>query len=1035
MRHYTIVVSITLAALLAGGCPSGGETSTLTPDTTDTSVSSDVVADEGGTPDAVADEGGTPDAVADEGGAPDAVADEGGTPDAVADEGGTPDAVADEGGTPDAAQDTSDAGTAEVDAGPPPIIPPTLVVEDQTLAKPFDVVTVKTAALPSDATADGELRIVIKGGADDGTVIGTAPLLVGQTYDDLAITLNDPILATQQLAAEVVDSADLPFPGVDGTPVQEVFSVVGDTENPELTINSQELDPSDLKALNIDRVYVPERFKLGVWLAIYEDDNGGLGTLRGKEKFLAGESLDTAFFTTSDIEKAGTFHAVLRIGSLSGGWSSSSDIVTTLDGEQVGTTFYVDSDAFRPVLEIADQQLVQADEVSVAKITIPEEYFYGWVAIYADDNGSPGALIGNKQFTNGTKVDQIIDLDVSQQGQQTLHAALHPGQTWADAQNSVMLDQGGNEVRVTFIIGGADLSYITATPYTTTDPRIVRLERAYSFDKHAWIVLARDDNGQPGTIIAQKRVLPKFAGNVWFHKNTGDFLSSGSTADYLTGQPGTFRRAVRGDETLHVLMYEDDPPDNQFTYNSSGGTEDVPVLDANNQPVTALFDVTVTASVSNAQKDSPRYYLPCPLSQHYNNPTALPVDCRCHTNIQTLDFPECKSTIADGLGIQYGDGPRVRTLNFGRWRSGFTEPSTNELIALAVWKDNTTVWPENQTTIDVGAVFGVDAETRERRIISGRYDDPTQGIIDVGTGPVLSHPFEIQKGPDGQYYVASYGYVRIEASLTPTVDIIKVDPVSGDREYVWRSNHLGFNLDDQVNPYGHCANGRDDIYGYWSVQVGRKAFGIDGDGNFYLSYAHNGNTPNSDGIGIIKVGADGSTCDFVTRTKTGPENLLYQVDIGTGPEPQAGPYKGMLVKDGKLYTTTEITDELWEVDIVTGNRTALHTYGVDDTNTGSSGTHVVWDSYRNLMWQIGFSSAALLYDPATGTSEPLWCPENYRDYKGINCKKMAAWGNNGLVLERGMWMHPTSPDYVFVVNAQMIQRVHLASGTSEIFSY
>ena len=48
---------------------------------------------------------------------------------------------------------------------------------------------------------------------------------------------------------------------------------------------------------------------------------------------------------------------------------------------------------------------------------------------------------------------------------------------------------------------------------------------------------------------------------------------------------------------------------------------------------------------------------------------------------------------------------------------------------------------------------------------------------------------------------------------------------------------------------------------------------------------------------------------------------------------------------------------------------------------------------------------------------------------------MAAWGNNGLMLERGMWIHPTDKEIVFVVNGPMIQRAHLMSGTSEIFSY
>jgi hypothetical protein len=346
------------------------------------------------------------------------------------------------------------------------------------------------------------------------------------------------------------------------------------------------------------------------------------------------------------------------------------------------------------------------------------------------------------------------------------------------------------------------------------------------------------------------------------------------------------------------------------------------------------------------------------------------------------------------------------------------------------------VWPENSVTIDVGAVMGIDVQNRNRRVIGGRYRDSGGVIQTIGTGPVLSYPFEVQKGPDGKYYVASYAYVRIGASLVPTVDVIRMDPVTGDRTFVWRSNHLGQNLDKQANPYGHCGNGRTEKFGYESVQIGRKAFGIDDKGNFYFSYAHNGNTPTSDGIGILKVSADGKTCDFVTRTKVGAENVLYKGQtIGKGYEPQAGPYKGMLVKGGKLYTSTELNDELVEVDIATGDRKLLHKEGVNDNNTGSTGTHVLWDPYRSLIWQAGLSGATLMYDPAKGTTEPLWCAQNDRNYMDIACLKPAAWGNNGMPLERGMWMHPSDKEYLFVVNYTMIQRVHLTSGTSEIFSY
>jgi len=393
-------------------------------------------------------------------------------------------------------------------------------------------------------------------------------------------------------------------------------------------------------------------------------------------------------------------------------------------------------------------------------------------------------------------------------------------------------------------------------------------------------------------------------------------------------------------------------------------------------------------------------------------------------------------TIAQTLNMSYGEGVRAKTHNFGVYRSGFTNYNTHELIGLLVWKDAQTVWPENQLTLDVGAVIAIDPDTRARRVISGRYYDQANGIQTVGDGPVLAYPFEVQPGPDGYYYVATYNYVRINNSLKPTVDIFRVDPAGGDRTMVWRTNHLGFNLDNQPNPYGHCANGRSDTYGYASVQIGRKSFGVDDEGNFYLSYAHNGNDSMSDGIGIIKVSPDGSSCDFVTRTKTGANNTIYQgVNIGSGPEPQAGPYKGMLVRNGKLYVSTQLDDDLYEVDIATGDRVALHTED-QDLVSGGSGTHVLWDSYRDLIWQMGMSNAVLMYDPANADVTPLGCPTAYRDYQGINCKQLAAWGGNGLLTEKGGWFHPSDSNIFFAVNSgRGIVRLDLQSGNSDLFVY
>ncbi|MCO4761840.1 MAG: hypothetical protein KC502_10065 [Myxococcales bacterium] len=1000
------------------------DSGTTTDDTTTTADAGSAkdtatTPDSGTTPDA----GSTPDSAT----TPDA----GSTPDSATtpDAGSTPDSATtpDAGSTPDSGT-TPDAGSTIAGDGA------TLVIDDQVLSSAFNTITVKSAALPAKDLANGKLKFYAFKDGKKGASVGVLTVVPQKTYTDQTVVLSVFVVSQQTFIAEFIKGDGKPYVGADGTPHTVKFQVTGDITEPQLTVNSQMMDPSDLYTIKIAHVIVPDRFTVGAWVAVYADVDGKPGALLGKKKFVKGEHKDTEFKFTSKLIKGQILHAILRKGAdKTGSWTSKGAVINDLAGLPVTTTFKADSTAFHPVLEIEDQVLTNPKEIKIKKVVIPKEHWAGWLALYADKDGKAGALLGKLYYTTGTKTNKIVKV-LPQQGKKTIHAVLYAGQKWDVNKNVVMVAPGGGEMTTSFKIGAASLSYITAKPYTTKNPRHVVVTRAYSYDKPAWVVLARDDNGKPGTIIAQKKVAKKFAGNVHFTTHTHDFLTNGSSWDYLIGKPGTFRRCARGIDKLHVMLYEDFPQDSKFTY-KPGGTEDLPVLDANKKPVHEIFTVTVKAAIQNSQKWSSRYYWPCPLSQHVYNSTALPVDCRCHANVVSLDFPECRTTIADALGMQFGDGPRARTQNFGGFYSGFTVPGSKEIITLVKWKDHKTKWPENKTTIDVGVVMAIDVETRKRRIVGGRFNFPKTGIKDIGTGPVLSYPFQVQIGPSGKYYIANYSYVRIGASLVPGVDVIEMDPKTGNRKYVWRSNHLGFNFDKKKNPYGHCGNGRTEKFGYWSVQIGRKAFGIDKQGNFYFSYAHNSKTAWSNGVGILKVSADGKKCDIVTSTGVGKDNFIYKSNVGTGPIPQAGPYRGMLLKDGKIYTSTGLTSDLYEIDVATGNRKLLHKKGVTDNNSGSSGTHVTWDPYRKLIWQAGLSGSTLLYDPAKGTTEPLWCPQNVRDYKGIACLHKGAWGYNAMPMERGMWMHPTDKDYMFVVNLNLIARVHLPSGTSEIFSY
>lgn len=901
----------------------------------------------------------------------------------------------------------------------------TLQIEDQVLEGNFRNILVKKVSLPVGYKISAVLQFYKDDKGQKGKEIGTGQIKPGQTQRDITIPLNQDILGSQLLHATLLSGGGQPFTDENGDPLTLTFQVQGDVSVPALVIDSQTLPANDLKAVSVTFVSVPKHKRVG-WVAMYEDDAGKPGKLLQKQSFQAGEHRDVSVHFTNELKKGQILHAALHEGHIgSGGWSSKNPVMIGSSGE-MRVTFRVTSPAFDPVLEIPDQVLTSTSLITTGKIIVPPSYFFALVAIYEDDAGQRGKYLGHLQFRSGTTTKKKIRLNTPQQGKKTLHAAMHMGQSW-NGKNPIMKDEEGKEATISFQIGAADLNYLRTPDTVSVKPTVVVVERAVSHKEYGWVVLARDNNGQPGEILGKKRVLPNFAGRVYITLD-----SDGRPHDYLRGNG--FRKYIKGEENLHVLFYADKPQDNKFTF-KPGGSEDQPLLDANGQPVTARLKVKVQGSLKNSQADSPYFYKQCTLSQFLSKPSALPVDCRCNRN-DAGEFPTCILVArAKAHGFTFGKGPKVAPLNIGRFVAGFTNKSTKELISVAKWLDIKTR-PENGIAVHVGVVMGIDVKTGDRRIISGRYADPKKGTYDIGKGPILSYPFEIQKGPNGKFYVASYGYTRHTSSLVGTVDIIRVDPKTGDRTYVWRSNHLGSTWDANKSPYGHCPNGRTSTkFGKQSVQFGRKAFAMDPQGNFYLSYAHNGYTDYSDGIGIAKISADGKTCTIVTSNKVGKNNHVYKgKNVGTGPGPQAGPYHGMLYKDGFLYASIIIGEQLYKIDVATGNREVIYTKSGSGQVFGSTATHIRWDPYRKLIWQDGLSSQVLLFDPATKTGAPLGCALNNRNFHGIRCAVFGTPWQTNPALEHGFWFHPTDPDIVFFSRLYGIVRYELSTGNNYIFS-
>ncbi|MCB9641210.1 MAG: hypothetical protein H6727_20090 [Myxococcales bacterium] len=663
-------------------------------------------------------------------------------------------------------------------------------------------------------------------------------------------------------------------------------------------------------------------------------------------------------------------------------------------------------------LVVRDQVLDDNKTISIERAVVPGSKPGGSIAAYTDKNGQPDTYLGRVYVAQGAHLQKTIESSQLLEGKQTLHLLFHDGWNSTDPlQTPVFKDQAGNDIKTTIQIDTrASLSYIVANDQVTDQPGELWIERGYSFEKTAWIVIARDNNGQPGEVLGKHWVNYKQTQRQKVSLDrVGDLYK-----DYLKGTG--IRRAIRGDETVHVMLYQDEPSDQMFTY-KAGGTEDLPVLDKDGRPIRTTMRVRVEGTIHNFQKDSLYYYDHCSsISQWRSAPTSLMVDCRCHMALLG-GFPICWSpALANGNGYTFGSGPRWATLSTRILQSGFVEPQSKELIGILRWKS-----PELGR--DVGVVVGIHYETGARRLISGTFDNAAQGVHQIGSGPTMYRPYDIRRGPDGMYYV--YGWGQPIGSK----EVIKVDPSSGNRTLVWRSDDPSF---------GQCASGRGTTTADREsmVDIRMSGFEVGPSGNIYISFS-NGASLGGEGQGIVKISKDGKHCSFVTRSNAHPNNAYYYGQpVGTGPQPQDGAYTGMAYRNGALYAGNSLEGKVFKIDIATGNRTLVYDKDANSGLAASTMRRLVFDPHRpELLWVSGIANQILYFDPSKGQGYRLHCYDLQPQYKTIRCQDTGPL-IPGAEAEGGFWFHPTNPDFMFVsVDGFAVLKVDLKNGTSRSLSF
>jgi hypothetical protein len=213
-----------------------------------------------------------------------------------------------------------------------------------------------------------------------------------------------------------------------------------------------------------------------------------------------------------------------------------------------------------------------------------------------------------------------------------------------------------------------------------------------------------------------------------------------------------------------------------------------------------------------------------------------------------------------------------------------------------------------------GAVIEIDADTGARRIVAGFWPDEFGGThhpegMDMLTMTGLTHLPEVRNmviGPDGETL-----FLWVQDHLS-NAQILKLNRTTGAMELMW-AEHLVFPQEARHNRPEHaqCWNG-ERISGRKFVQTNNRGFAMDADGNDLLNVVANSAANFISPVGIVRISADGSSCEWVRRTGAGQNNAYDDGppsgSVGVGSDPidvdcdgTPDTANGFLPRDEKFY--------------------------------------------------------------------------------------------------------------------------------------
>jgi hypothetical protein len=262
--------------------------------------------------------------------------------------------------------------------------------------------------------------------------------------------------------------------------------------------------------------------------------------------------------------------------------ADAGDVQT--DGDQDAGDVQDDGDTQADQSIIASDQTVDPiDEVVVDEVISDGP---GWVVIHEDDDGSPGAVIGNAAVSDGTSTDVSVTLDRDAEDGETLYAMLHDDSpedgeysfdpSASEPEDPPALDADGEVVvdPFTVTLPGANEPSVTAEDQTVDPADEVVVAEVVANDA-GWIVIhEQDGDGNVGDVIGHEAV------------------TNGTNSDVAV----TLDRDIVDGETLYAMLHIDDPADGEYRFDGTASDPEDPPVVSNGETVLDPFTVTTPSS-------------------------------------------------------------------------------------------------------------------------------------------------------------------------------------------------------------------------------------------------------------------------------------------------------------------------------------------------------------------------------------------------------------------------------------------------------